>query len=132
MRLLYPHMQLATCTCISSSEIEDIAGMEFDKLIQQVHLGKLNVVDLRTNERLDMSKELLGVVLAPADDTLRMFGMPCELSKTVFPHPSTSGVVITLTYHAHQHFTYLNSSLIWMNFQLLLAPEVWISKNLLQ
>ena len=38
--------------------------------LQQVHLGKLDVVDLRINQQLDMSEELLGVVSAPADDKL--------------------------------------------------------------
>ena len=59
------------------SKIEDITGTEFGKLLQQVHLGEFDVVDLRTNEQLDMSKELLGVVSAPADDdTLSTLGMP--------------------------------------------------------
>ena len=43
--------------------------MEFDELSQQVHLGKLEVVDSRIHERLDMQEELLGVVSDPADDT---------------------------------------------------------------
>ena len=50
------------------SKIEDIADTEFDELLQQVHLGELNVVNSRINERLDMSEELLGVVSAPADN----------------------------------------------------------------
>ena len=36
-------------------KIEDIAGTEFDELLQQVHLGKLDVVDSRISQRLDMS-----------------------------------------------------------------------------
>ena len=52
--------------------IKDMAGMEFDKLLQQAHLGELDVVYSRIlNDQLDMSKELLSVFLAPADDTLR-------------------------------------------------------------
>ena len=43
--------------------------MEFDKLLQQVDLSELDVVDSRINERLDMSEELLGVVSDSADDT---------------------------------------------------------------
>ena len=58
------------------SEIEDIAGTEFDKLLQQVHLGELDLVDFCIKQRLDMSKELLGVVSATADDTLSTSCMP--------------------------------------------------------
>ena len=57
-------------TCINMFEMEDIAGTEFDELLQQVHLGELHVVDLRINEWLDMSGGLLGVVLPSVDDTL--------------------------------------------------------------
>ena len=39
------------------SEIEDIAGTKFDKLLQQVHFGEFDVVNSRMNERLDMSAE---------------------------------------------------------------------------
>ena len=54
------------------SEIEDIAGMEFDELLlQQMHLGELDVVDW-------------GVVSVPADDALSTSGMPWEVSRTVF------------------------------------------------
>ena len=52
------------------SEIEDIAGMEFNELLEQVDLGELDVVKMRMNQRWDMSDELLGIVLAPADGTL--------------------------------------------------------------
>ena len=58
------------------SEIENIPNTEFDELLQQVHLGKLGVVDLHINERLDMSEELLSVISNPADDTLSTLGMP--------------------------------------------------------
>ena len=51
------------------SDIEDIADTEFGELLQQVHLGELDVVDSRIHKRLDMSEELLGVVSDPADDT---------------------------------------------------------------
>ena len=67
-------------TCINMSEIEDIADKEFDELLQQVHLGELDVVDSRINERLDMSEELLGGVSNQADDTLSSSGMQWELS----------------------------------------------------
>ena len=69
------------------SEIKDIAGTEFDELLsQQMHLGELDVVDSRISQRLDMSEELLGVVLVPADDALSTSGtcMPWEVSRTVF------------------------------------------------
>ena len=67
------------------SEIELIPAMEFNKLLQQVHLDELNVVDLSTNEWLDMSKELLGVVSVPVDDMLSTCtsGMQWEVSRTV-------------------------------------------------
>ena len=51
------------------SDIEDIAGTKFGKLLQQVHLGELDVVDWCIHERQDMLEELLGGVLVPADDT---------------------------------------------------------------
>ena len=54
---------------INTSDIEDIADTEFGELLQQVHLGELDVVDSRIHERLDMSEKLLGVVLDPADET---------------------------------------------------------------
>ena len=66
------------------SKVKDIADLEFDELLQQVHLGELNVVDSRINERLDMLAELLGIILEPAKDTLSTSGMPWEVSKTVF------------------------------------------------
>ena len=66
------------------SEIEVITDTEFDEVLQQVHLGELDVVDLRITEWLDVSKELLGVVLDPADDTLSTSGMRGEVSRTVF------------------------------------------------
>ena len=56
------------------SEIEDITDTEFEELLQQVHLGELDVVDSRINERLDTSEELLGIVSDPADDTLSTSG----------------------------------------------------------
>ena len=58
------------------SEVEDIAGTEFDELLQQVHLGELDVFNSHINKPLDMSEELLGIVLAPADDILSMSGVP--------------------------------------------------------
>ena len=45
-----------------------MADTEFCELLQQVHLGELNVVNSRTHEQLDMLEELLGVVSDPADD----------------------------------------------------------------
>ena len=64
------------------SEIEDIADMELNDLLEQVDLGGLDYIDLgeldvvesRTDGQ-DMSEELLGVVLAPADVTLSTLGM---------------------------------------------------------
>ena len=54
-------------------EIKDIAGTELDELLEHVGLGKLNLVESRTNG-LDISEELLlGVILAPADDTLSTY-----------------------------------------------------------
>ena len=41
-------------TCINTSDIDDIANAEFGELLQQVHLGELDVVDLRIHERLEM------------------------------------------------------------------------------
>ena len=51
------------------SEIEDIADMEFDELLQHVGSGELDVIESRTDGQ-DLSEEVLGVVLAPTDDTL--------------------------------------------------------------
>ena len=56
---------------------------EFDKLLQ-VHLGELDVVGLWINERVDMSEELLGIVSAPANNTLSISRMAWELSGNVF------------------------------------------------
>ena len=43
-------------------EIEDIADMEFDELLEHIDLGELDIVELCTI-RQDMSEELLDVVL---------------------------------------------------------------------
>ena len=70
---------------INISEIEDIAGTEFDKLLlQQMHLGELDIVDLRINQQLDMSEELLGVVSVPMDYALSMSSMPWDGSRIGF------------------------------------------------
>ena len=67
------------------SEIEDMAGTKFDQLfLQQMPLGELDVVDSRINQRLDMSEELLGVILVPADDAFSTLGVQWEVSRTVF------------------------------------------------
>ena len=97
------------------SEIEDIVDTEFDKLLQQLHLSKLE--DLCINEWLDMPEELLDIISDPVDDTLSTSEMPWEVSKTAF-HSwmlPLMGVVITLIDHAHQLFTYLNFSFIRTN-----------------
>ena len=71
-------------TCIITSKIEDIAGTEFDKQLPKVHLGKLYVVNSHLNEQLGMMKEPLGLVLAPADDTLSTSGRAWKVSRIVF------------------------------------------------
>ena len=38
-----------------------------------MHLGELDVVDSRINQRLDMSEQLLCVVLVQADDVLSSY-----------------------------------------------------------
>ena len=53
------------------SEIEDIAETEFDKLLKLVQLGESDAVNSHIDEWQDMSEELLGVISAPADDTLK-------------------------------------------------------------
>ena len=53
------------------SEIEDLADTEFHKLLEPVQLGESDVVNSHINERQDRSEELLGVISAPADDTLQ-------------------------------------------------------------
>ena len=53
---------------MSKPKIEDIAEMEFDELLQQVHLGELDIVDSHTDEQQDMSKHLLGIVLKHVRD----------------------------------------------------------------
>ena len=98
---------------------------EFDKLLQQVHLGELDVVDSQINERLDMSEELLGVILAPADNTLSTSGMAWEMSGTVFCSwmLPLMGVVIALIDHVHQSFhlselfTYPNEFLVPVGYR---------------
>ena len=83
--------------------------------MQQVHLGELDIVDSRIYQRLDMSEELLGVVLTPVDDALGTSGMPWEVSFRSFMLP-LRGVMITLIDHAHQLFTYPIFSLTQTNF----------------
>ena len=55
------------------SEIEDITGTEFHKLLEPVQLGESNVhvVNSHINEWQDRWEELLGVISTPADDTLK-------------------------------------------------------------
>ena len=98
------------------SEIEDIADMKFDEQLRQVDLSELDVVDLRINEQLDTSEELLGLALDPADDTLSTLGMPWEVSRTVFRSWMLPLLEITLIYCVHQLFPYPNFSLIQTNF----------------
>ena len=43
------------------SKIEDITDTKFDKILEHVDLGKLDVVESHTNGQ-DMSKEMLGIV----------------------------------------------------------------------
>ena len=35
---------------------EDITGMEYNELLQQVHMGELNVIEWCTNEPLDIRR----------------------------------------------------------------------------
>ena len=53
------------------SKIEHITDTEFHKLSKLVQWGESNVVNSHIDERQDRSEELLGVILAPADDTLK-------------------------------------------------------------
>ena len=48
------------------SEIEDIENMEFEKLLEHVDLGALNLVEVCIDKQ-DMSEDLLGIVSALAD-----------------------------------------------------------------
>ena len=92
------------------SEIEGITGTDLEELLQQVHLGELDVFDSHINERLDTLEELLGIVSAVANDTLSTSGMPWVVLRTVF-HSwmlPLMGVVITLIDHAHHLSTYPN------------------------
>ena len=50
-----------------------------------MHLGELDIVNSCINQRLDMSEELLDVVMVPADDALSTSDMPCEVLRKVFP-----------------------------------------------
>ena len=54
-------------------EIKDIADTEFTERSEYFDLGKLDMVELRT-DRQDMSEELLGVISAPEADMLSMSG----------------------------------------------------------
>ena len=54
------------------SEIEDIADTEFNKLVEHVDLGELDVSEPRTHG-WDMSEDLLDVVLGPVDDMLSIY-----------------------------------------------------------
>ena len=73
--------------------------MAFD---EQLQLGKLSVVNLRINERLHMSEELLGVFSAPAGDSVSKLHAS-EMAREIgvrncvpFVNAPTYGVVITL------------------------------------
>ena len=70
------------------SEIEDIGGTEFDKLLQQVHLGELDVVDSRINEQQDISNSsspIMGVVIVLIDLADQLFTYPKKFLVT-FDH----------------------------------------------
>ena len=56
------------------SEIKENTDMEFNELLEHVNWGELDVVDSSTDGQ-DMLEELLGVTLAPVDDTLTLSGM---------------------------------------------------------
>ena len=43
------------------SKIEDITATKFDKILEHVDLGKLDIVESHTDGQ-DMSEELLGIV----------------------------------------------------------------------
>ena len=58
-------------------------------------LGKLNVVDSCINQRLDMSDELLSIILVPADDALSTSGMQWEVSRTVFREQSGNATLVS-------------------------------------
>ena len=49
------------------SEMEEIAGMEFNNLFQHVDLGKLDSSQVVHGQ--DLSEELFGIFSAPADNT---------------------------------------------------------------
>ena len=62
---------------LCTSERED---MEFDKRLGQVNLGKLDVVNLHIDEQQEMSEKLLGVISAPADNTMCQRPSPLSLA----------------------------------------------------
>ena len=53
------------------SKIEHITDTKFHKLLKLVQWGERNVVNSHIDEWQDRSEELLGVISAPADDTLK-------------------------------------------------------------
>ena len=57
------------------SKIEDIADMEFGKLLEHVDLGELDIAKSHLHRQDTLSDELLGVVLALEDDMLSTLGM---------------------------------------------------------
>ena len=59
---------------MSMSEMEYIANTEFDEQLEHIDLGELNIIKSST-DRQDMSKELLGIIVAPSDDMLSRSGM---------------------------------------------------------
>ena len=62
------------------SETEDTADTEFDKLLENVDFGKLDIVESCADGQ-DTMDELYGIVIAPADDTLSTSGMAHPLWK---------------------------------------------------
>ena len=57
------------------SDIKDITGTEFYELLEQVQVGKRDIVNSQVDEWQDMLEKLLVVVSAPADDTFSITGI---------------------------------------------------------
>ena len=110
------------------SEIGNIADTNLDKLLEKVHLGNLDIVDLHTqmNDRMCQRSCWASSRLQRMIHQVRCGRHPmmggvgnciCDgLVPGALPSFPLMGVVIVLIDYAHQLFTHLNILLIRTNF----------------
>ena len=66
-----------TLSVDSTSEIKD--NHKFNEILSNMNFDELDIMYLPMNEQHDVSEELTGIALAPADDATSTTGMaPCD------------------------------------------------------